>query len=114
MLDMDMTPAQKAARTRAINKAWAEYDEFTKPSKDAYYAFAETLYPERNRIIDEAEAERDRIIAEANAKCQAIRDVEMAKFDKAMEFLNAEMQAKISEGYDIVKTKTDQYLQEAN
>jgi hypothetical protein len=31
-----------------------------------------------------------------------------------MEVLNAQMQAKISEGYDIVKTKTDQYLQEAN
>ena len=109
MLDMDMTPAQKAARTRAINKAWAEYDEFCNPSKDAYYSFAQTLYPERDRIIDEAEAERDRVIAEANAKCQAIWDAEMAKFDKAMEVLNAEMMAKISEGYAILKAKTDQF-----
>ena len=104
-----MTPAQKAARTRAINKAWAKYDEVCKPSNDAFYAFAETLYPERNRIIDEAEAQRDLIIAEANAKCQAIWDAEMAKFDKQMEVLNTEMKAKISEGYAILKAKTDQF-----
>ena len=63
MLDIDMTPSQKAARTRAVKKAWAKYDEQMKPIDDAYYAFAESLYPERDRIIDEAEAERDRVIA---------------------------------------------------
>ena len=109
-----MTPSQKAARTRAINKAWAKYDDYTKASNDAYYAFAETLYPERNRIIDEAEAERDRIIAEANAKCQAIWDAEMAKFDKAMETLEIERTVKRHEAIDILNVETAQFKLEGN
>ena len=112
-LDMDMTPAEKAQRTRAINKAWAEYELLTKPSNDAYYAFAETLYPERNRIIAEAEAERDRLIAEAEAKCQAIRDAEMAKFEKAMEVLEAERTAIRHAAYEIVRTETAKYTEQA-
>jgi hypothetical protein len=109
MLNIDMTPAQKAARTRAINKAWAKYDEVCKPSNDAFYAFAETLYPERNRIIDEAEAQRDLIIAEANAKCQAIWDAEMAKFDKQMETLEIERTTKRHEAFEILKAETAQF-----
>ena len=106
---MDMTPAQKAAQTRAVNKAWAKYDEHCKPANDAYYAFAETLYPERNRIIDEAEAQRDLIIAEAEAKCQAIWDAEMAKFDKAMETLEIERTTKRHEAFAILKEETAQF-----
>ena len=109
-----MTSAQKAARTRAINKAWAKYDEQIKPFDDAYYAFAETLYPERNRIIDEAYAERDRVIAEAEAKCQAIRDAEMAKFDKAMETLEIERTTKRHEAFAILKEETAQFRFEGN
>ena len=109
MLDMDMTPAQKAARTRAIKKAWAKFDEQMKPLDDAYYAFAETLYPERNRIIDEAEAQRDLIIAEANAKCQEIWDEQMAKFDKAMETLETERTTKRHEAFAILKEETAQF-----
>ena len=109
MLNMDMTPAQKAARTRAIKKAWAKYDEHMKPIDDAYYAFAETLYPERNRIIDEAYAEKERVIAEAEAKCQAIRDAEMAKFDKAMETLEIERTTKRHEAFAILKEETAQF-----
>ena len=109
MLNMDMTPAQKAARTRAMKKAWAKYDEHTKPFDDAYYAFAETLYPERDRIIDEAYEEKERIIAEAEAKYQAIRDAEMAKFDKAMETLDAERTKNRHEASEILKQETAQF-----
>ena len=108
-LDIDMTPAEKAQRTRAIKKAWKEYELLTKPANDAYFAFAETLYPERNRIIDEAEAERDRSIAEAEAKCQAIRDAEMAKFEKTMEVLEAERTAIRHAAYDILRAQTQKY-----
>jgi hypothetical protein len=109
MLDRDMTPSQKAARTRAIKNAWAKFDEHCKPSDDAYYAFAETLYPERNRIIDEAEAEKNRIIAEAEAKYEAIKNAEMAKFEKAMEVLEIERTTKRSEGFEILKMQTAQF-----
>jgi hypothetical protein len=113
MLDQDMTPAQKAARTRAMNKIWAEYEMRIQPSNDAFYAFAETLYPERDRIIDEAEAERDRVIAEAEAKCQAIRDLAMAKFEKIMEPLEAERTAIRKVAYEIVKTETAKFVEQA-
>ena len=97
----DLTPAQKAAQTRFNNKAWARHDIAICPAKEAYYAFAETLYPERNRIIDEAEAERDRIIAEAETKCQAIRDAAMADFEKTMEPLEAILKQARKEAYDV-------------
>ena len=48
---------------------------------------AETLLPERNRIIDEAKAEKDRVIAEAEAKYDEIRNAELTKYFKAMEVL---------------------------
>ena len=109
MLDRDMTPAQKAARTRAINKIWEEHEKRTQPTDDAFYAFAETLYPERNRIIDEAEAERDRIIAEAEAQYQAKRDAEMAKFEKAMEVLEAERTKVRQASLEIVFAETEKH-----
>jgi len=113
MLDRDMTPAQKAARTKAMNKIWAEYEMRTQPSNDAFYAFAETLYPERDRIIDEAEAARDCVIAEAEAKYQAIRDAEMTKFEKAMEPLETERTAIRKVAYEIVKTETAKLVEQA-
>jgi hypothetical protein len=112
-LDIDMTPAEKAQRTKAMNKSWADHDKRTQPTDDAYYAYAETLYPERDRIIDQAEAERDRIIAEAEAKFQAVRDAEMAKFDKAMEILEAERTLARHASLQIVKAETAKYM-EAN
>jgi len=100
-----LTPAQKAARTRFDNKAWAKHDIAICPAREAYYAFAETLYPERNRIIDEAEAEKDRIIAqaiaEAEAKCQAICDAAMAEFEKTMEPLEVILKQARKEAYDV-------------
>jgi hypothetical protein len=112
-LDMDMTPAEKAQRTKAMNKIWADHDKRTQPTDDAFYAFAKTLYPERDRVIDKAEAERDRVIAEAEAKCEAIRDFEMAKFDKTMEVLEAERTLVRHASLQIVKAETAKYT-EAN
>ena len=109
MLKRDMTPAQKAALTKAMNKIWEDHYKRCEPTDNAFYAFAETLYPERDRIIDEAEAERDRVIAEAEAKFQAIRDAEMAKFEKAMETLDAERTLARHASLEIVKADTEKY-----
>jgi hypothetical protein len=81
---MRLTPAQKAAQTRQYNKAWQKLQDNTEASVKVFYDFCETLYPERDRIIDEAEAERFRVIAEAEAKCAAIIESEMAKFNDAI------------------------------
>ncbi len=79
-----LTPAQKAAQTRQHNKAWQKLQDNTEASVKVFDDFCETLYPDRDRIIDEAEAERDRVIAEAEAKCAAITKSEMAKFEDAI------------------------------
>ena len=109
MLDRDMTPAQKAARTRAVDKIWEEHAKRTQPTEDAYWAVADTLIPERNRIIDEAEAKRDRIIAEAEAQYEAIRKVEMDKYQEAMAVLEAERQKARNESFNIVIAETAKY-----
>lgn len=114
MLKRDMTPAQKAHQTRVMNKIWEAHEGRCEQTDQAYYAFAETLYPERNRIIDEAEAERNRIIAEAEAKCEATRDAEMAKFNKAMEVLEAERTTVRHASLEIVKAETAKFVEMQN
>jgi hypothetical protein len=85
--DKEMTPAQKAKRTKLERKYWAEYDQAIEPLNKDYYSFCETLYPERNAKIDAAEAKMNQIIADAQAEFKATKEQIMDEFESHPEVL---------------------------
>ena len=99
----EFTPAQKAARTRFDNKAYAKLDKATLQIDEALDDLVDSLIPERNQIIDKAEADRDALIAEITQNYQVIIDAEMAKFNKTIEPLQEKRNAMFSEAFAIYK-----------
>jgi F0F1-type ATP synthase membrane subunit b/b' len=85
--DKEMTPAQKAKRTKLERKYWAEYEEALKQANEDFYKFARTLYPKRDAKIDAAEAKMDQIIADARAEFEETRSRIMDEFENNPEVL---------------------------
>jgi len=104
-----LTPAQKAARTRFDNKAWARIDKATLQIDEALNDLVDSLIPERNQIIDKAEADRDALIAQITEKYQVIIDAEMAKFEKTIEPLQEKRDATFSEAFAIYKKEMAEF-----
>ena len=73
-----VTPAQKAKRTKLERQYWAEYDQTMEEASKEFYAFCQTLYPERDAKIAAAEEKMDQIIADAQAEFQATRSAAMS------------------------------------
>ena len=84
MLNMDMTPAQKAARTRLHNKAYAILDQTVEPQYKKWEAELNRFAPIRDRYIAKLEAERDAAIAEINRKFEEDRAIQQAQFEHMM------------------------------
>jgi|GEM_PF-4616080 len=76
-----VTPAQKAKRTKLEKQYWAEYEEAMQEASKEFYAFCETLYPERDAKIADAEAKMEQIIADAQAEFEAIRSEAVASVE---------------------------------
>ena len=98
-----LTAAQKAARTRFDNKAWAKIDTATEEASKEYGDLVDSLCPERNAIIDKIEAERDAAIAEITQKYQVQIDSVMDKYNKIFDPITDKRQEQFVVAYEIYK-----------
>ena len=73
-----LTPAQKAKKTKLERQYWAEYDQTMEEASKEFYAFCQSLFPERDAKIAAAEEKMDQIIADAQAEFQATRAAAMS------------------------------------
>jgi len=80
----DLTPAQKAKRTRAHKKAYAIMDQAVEPQYKKWEAALNRFAPIRDRYIDQLQAERDAAIAEINRKYEEQYAIQMAQFEHMM------------------------------
>ena len=98
-----LTPAQKAARTRFDNKAWAKIEKATEEADKEYSQLVNLYCPERDVIIDKIEAERDAAIAEITQKYQVQIDSVMDKYSKIFDPVNEKKNQQFSAAYAIYK-----------
>ena len=80
----DLTPAQKAQRTRAMNKANAAYEEMVAPTYKQWVEALDRFCPPRDAVIDGLEAKRDAAIALITAEFQKEYDAVMESFNNLM------------------------------
>lgn len=83
----DYNQSQKVRFTKATRKAWKEYDEVLDPISDLYYGFCQTLYPERNKKINDAEQKMQEIIDKAKEEYERTREKIMSEFENHPEVL---------------------------
>jgi hypothetical protein len=84
----ELTPAQKAQRTRSANKANAAYEEMV---ASAYVKWLDALdrnAPIRDAYIDKLQAKRDAAIAEINRQYEEDYAIQMAQFNHMMKPTN--------------------------
>jgi len=113
-----LTPAQKAARTRFDNKAWAKIDAATEEAQKEYGDLIDSLCPERDAIMDKIEAERDAAIAEITKKYEVQLDVVRDQYNKIFDPVNEKKNEQFSAAYEIYKKEMAEFdakqSQEAN
>ena len=105
----NLTPAQKAARTRFDNKAWAKIDAATEQADKEYSQLVDSLCPERDAIIDKIEAERDALIAEITQKYQIQIDAVMDQYNKIFDPVNDKRTEQFSAAYEIYKQEVAEF-----
>jgi hypothetical protein len=79
-----LTPAQKAARTRAMNKANAAYEEMVAPAYTKWVEALDRFCPIRDAYIAKLEAKRDEAIAEINRQFEEDYAIQMAQYNHMM------------------------------
>lgn len=104
-----LTPAQKAARTRFDNKAWAKIDAATQEADKEYGDLVDSLCPERNAIIDKIEAERDALICEITQKYQVQIDAVMDQYNKIFDPVSDKKTQQFSAAYEIYKKEMAEF-----
>jgi hypothetical protein len=104
-----LTSAQKAARTRFNNKAWAKIDAATEEADKEYSQLVYSLCPERDAIIDKIEAERDAAIAEITQKYQVQIDSVMDKYNKIFDPITDKRQEQFVVAYEIYKQEMAEF-----
>ena len=80
----NLTPAEKAKRTRLHKKAYAVMVQSVDPQYTKWEAALDLNCPIRDRYIAKLRAERDAAIAEINRKYQEDYEIQMAQFDHMM------------------------------
>ena len=114
----DLTPAQKAARTRFYNKAWAKVDAATEEADKEYGDLVDSLCPERDAIMDKIEAERDAAIAEITKKYEIQLDAVRDQYNKIFDPVSDKRSEQFSVAYEICKKEMAEFdakqSQEAN
>ncbi len=98
-----LTPAQKAARTRFDNKAWAKIDAATEEADKEYGQLVDSLCPERNAIMDKIESERDAAIAEITKKYEIQLDAVRDQYNKIFDPVTEKRNQQFSAAYAIYK-----------
>jgi len=79
-----LTSAQKAARTRSMNKASAAYEEMIAPEYTKWVEALDQYAPIRDTYIAKLEAKRDAAIAEINRQYEEDYAIQMAQFNHMM------------------------------
>ncbi len=105
----DLTPAQKAARTRFHNKAWAKIDAATEQADKEYTRLIDSLCPKRDAIIDKIEAERDAAIAEITKKYEIQLDAVRDEYNKIWDPVNDKRNEQFSAAYAIYKQEMAEF-----
>lgn len=105
----DLTPAQKAARTRFDNKAWAKIEKATEEADKEYSQLINLYCPERDVIIDKIEAERDALIREITQKYQVQIDAVMDQYNKIFDPVSDKKTQQFSAAYEIYKKEMAEF-----
>lgn len=79
-----LTTAEKAARTRRINKAVIAKDEMIAPQYNAWVKALDKFCPPRDSVIDALEQKRDAAIAKIQAQFKEEYDAVMESFNNLM------------------------------
>ena len=88
-----LTPAEKSRRTRATNKAWADYEKMIEPEYKEYVAALDEHCPIRDGKIAQLDAERMAAISK-------IED----EFEKRVAVLQDEFEISIKPQVDALET----------
>jgi hypothetical protein len=80
----NLTPAEKAKRTRLHKKAYAVMVQSVEPQYKEWEKALDRNCPIRDRYIAKLKAERDAAIAEINRKYQEDYEIQMAQFHHMM------------------------------
>jgi len=80
----DLTPAQKAKRTRLHKKAYAVMVQSVEPQYTEWEKALDRYCPIRDRYIAKLQTERDAAIAEINRKYEEDYAIQMAQFEHMM------------------------------
>jgi hypothetical protein len=80
----DLTPAQKAQRTRSMKKANAAYEEMIAPAYQQWVEALDRFVPPRDAVIDGLETKRDAAIALITAEFQKEYDAVMESYNNLM------------------------------
>ena len=80
----ELTPAEKARRTRAQKKADAAYEEMVAPAYTKWVEALDRFCPIRDAYIAKLEAKRDEAIAEINRQFEEDYAIQMAQYNHMM------------------------------
>ena len=84
ILEKELTPAEKARRTRAQKKADAAYEEMVAPAYTKWVEALDRFCPIRDAYIAKLEAKRDEAIAEINRQFEEDYAIQMAQYNHMM------------------------------
>ena len=99
----DLTSAQKAARTRRINKAWIAKDEMVANEYNAWVKALDSFCPPRDSVIDSLEKKRDEAIAKIQAEFKKEYDAVMESFNNLMKPTNDALEQARNKAWEIWK-----------
>lgn len=80
----DLTPAQKAQRTRLIRKANSAYEEMIAPEYTQWVEALDRFCPSRDAVIDSLQIKRDAAIALIEAEYEKEYNAVMESFNNLM------------------------------
>ena len=102
-MTLKITPAEKAARTRAYNKANAIYESTIEPQYQEWVEAVDRFCPPRDAVIAGLEAKRDEAIAKIEAEYQKEYDAVMESFRNLMQPTQDKLDKARSEAWAVLR-----------
>jgi hypothetical protein len=99
----DLTPAQKAQRTRSMKKAHAAYEEMIAPEYKAWIEALDRFSPIRDAYIAKLQAKRDAAIVEINRQYEEDYAIQMAQYNHMMKPTDDALEIARSNAWEIHK-----------
>jgi len=101
----ELTPAQKAARTRRSNKADAAYNAMYAFEYSQWVEALDKFCPPRDSVIDALEKKRDEAIAKIQAQFKEEYDAVMESFNNLMKPTSDALNQKRDKAWEIYKNE---------